>query len=220
MKKLRVDLAAALLPAAAYILGAWELACLTAAAVLIHELGHYAALRLCGGELGSVRIGLTGVAMEYSGLGYGGEVITALSGPMAGVALAAAAAAFGRIFGVDAAYRLAGLSLIFSLFNLLPLFPLDGGRALFCALAFVFGLRAAEITRSSLTAALTAALIFFGVVLTRVSGNPTLLIAALWIAGANMPRRAYYALSPAFRNTSKLWCVIPTMSARSQTAKW
>ncbi|MDR2615250.1 MAG: site-2 protease family protein [Oscillospiraceae bacterium] len=189
MKKLRVSPAAALLPAAVYICGAWELAALTAIAVLAHELGHYAALRLCGGSVGVVRVGLMGVSMEYGGLSYGGEVITAMAGPGASVVLAAAAALFGRVFEIDTAYRLAGLSLVFALFNLLPVFPLDGGRALYSAAAYIFGLRAAETARSALTAAITAALIFFGAVLARASGNPTLLIAALWIAVNALPRK-------------------------------
>ncbi|MDR2421325.1 MAG: site-2 protease family protein [Oscillospiraceae bacterium] len=190
MKKLRVTPGAALLPAAICVSGAWEFAALIAVAVLVHELGHYAALRLCGGEAGLVRVGFPGVTMEYGGLSYGGEAITAMAGPGASLALASAAALAGRMFGLDALYRLAGLSLIFAVFNLLPIYPLDGGRALFCAVAYIFGLSAAENTRSALSAALTAALLFAGALLTRASGNPTLLIAALWLASDALRRRA------------------------------
>ncbi|MDR0445856.1 MAG: site-2 protease family protein [Oscillospiraceae bacterium] len=190
---LRVTPAAALLPAIIFILGAWELALLCAVAVLIHELGHYAALRLCGGTAGEIRICLTGVAMEYDNLSYGGEIITAMAGPVASLVLALISSLFGRIFGVDSAYRLAGLSLIFAVFNMLPVFPLDGGRAVFAAVAYLFGIDAAETTRSVLTAAFGTALIFFGAVLLRVSGNPTLLLAAACLVGGAVRARLRYS---------------------------
>ncbi|MDR0838120.1 MAG: site-2 protease family protein [Oscillospiraceae bacterium] len=184
LRKLEISASAAIIPAVVYLLDAGYLLLLTAVAVAAHELGHYAALRLAGGEVRRVRLSLTGVAMEYGGLGYGGEIAAALLGPGASAALAVVSALGGRVFAYEPAYHLAGLSLLLGAFNLLPAFPLDGGRALYGAVARLFGLRAADVTRRAASAAIVAALLLGGVQLLRVSRNPTLLLAALWLTNS------------------------------------
>ena len=102
-------------------------------AAAVHELGHCLALRCLGTAWKSLRIGVFGAVLETndSRLSYGGELICVLAGPAANLLCAAVCAAVGR-GRWDAA---AGANLVLCIFNLLPLRPLDGGRALHLAVS-------------------------------------------------------------------------------------
>lgn len=112
-------MAAALLLVPIHWLCAWILA------LLIHELCHYIALRLCGGQVVSIRIGCRGVVMETEPLPLGREAICAYAGPIGALAI---------FFVARYVPRTAICTLVFSAYNLLPVFPLDGGRGLGCLL--------------------------------------------------------------------------------------
>lgn len=92
-----------------------------AAAAGVHELGHLAAIALCGGKLQGFRMGLGGAELEISGLTHNRELICSLAGPALGLLL---------LFLCRTSPRLALCALVQSAYNLLPVFPLDGGRAL------------------------------------------------------------------------------------------
>ena len=98
-----------------------ELAALLSA-VLVHELGHLAAMELLGLKFCGLRLELTGLCIEYSGeTSRWGQFLTAAAGPALGLIYAQLASA--------AHWELAaGLSMLLSLFNLLPIQPLDGWR--------------------------------------------------------------------------------------------
>lgn len=98
-----------------------ELAALLSS-VLVHELGHLAAIRLLGLKLCELRLELTGLCIRYTGhTSRWGQCLTAAAGPALGLIYAQLAAAAGWELT-------AGLSLLLSLFNLLPVRPLDGWR--------------------------------------------------------------------------------------------
>ena len=102
----------------------WLIAVMLAAAV--HELGHYAALRLCGADIRDFKIGLGGAQMSVGTLGRWQELFCALAGPIAGLSL---------IFLARWLPRTAVCACIQSAYNLLPVYPLDGGRAVRCICA-------------------------------------------------------------------------------------
>lgn len=90
-------------------------------AVAIHEGFHAAAIRLLGGRIRRVFIGATGAVLETTSLSNWRELLAALSGPIGSGLLLFLAGQFPR---------LAICGAIHCAYNLIPLFPLDGGRVL------------------------------------------------------------------------------------------
>ena len=86
-----------------------------------HELCHWLAVKLCGGEIYSISIGIGGAKMDCGPLSDKKRLFAVLSGPIGGFLLLI----FGRWLP-----RTALCSWLLSIYNLLPLLPLDGGRAL------------------------------------------------------------------------------------------
>lgn len=109
----------------------WVAAAIVAAAV--HELCHGVAVILCGGRITRVTLGSAGAAMEIGSMSRGKELICALAGPAGGLLLLLLARYIPRI-AVCAAFH--------SLYNLLPVYPLDGGRALRCGAELLSPVRA------------------------------------------------------------------------------
>ncbi|MBR1659179.1 MAG: site-2 protease family protein, partial [Oscillospiraceae bacterium] len=98
-----------------------------APAAAVHELGHALALALFHVPVTRLSLGMFGLRMDYrTALTDGESAICAAAGPAAGALWALAAWEIGGAF-----FRLSAiLSLGLTLFNLLPVFPLDGGRIL------------------------------------------------------------------------------------------
>lgn len=142
-------------------------------AVVVHELGHAAALRLCGAHVTMLRFEVCGLRMDYGGcLSNTEELLCALSGPTAGAVYALCAALLGRALESEFFLCSAGISLCLTAFNLLPAPMLDGGRAL-CTL-HCRKLRQIGIFTG-------AALFVCGALLLRRSFGPALLAAGVWV---------------------------------------
>ena len=98
-----------------------------------HELGHALALRLFRCPLTCLHLDLTGFRLDYAGSPTRWEECAALAaGPLAGALYALTAAWAGRQLGSLFLLLSAGISLVLTVFNLLPALPLDGGRLLLC----------------------------------------------------------------------------------------
>lgn len=111
----------------------WIAAALTAG--LIHELCHILAVRLCGGRILRIKISVCGAVIETEPMDNLRELICALAGPLGGLILLLFARQLPRV-AVCAAIQ--------SAYNLLPLYPLDGGRALRCGLLLLLPQKNAE----------------------------------------------------------------------------
>ena len=101
-----------------------------------HEAGHLIALRALGGRICTVRLGFFDARIVSSLLGYRQEIFCALAGPGMSVLVCLA---LRKAYATCAA-----ISLLLGLFNAMPVYPLDGGRALRAGLCLVLPLGRAE----------------------------------------------------------------------------
>lgn len=100
---------------------------------VLHEFGHLFAIVACGESPETVRFGIFGMTIIRKNditQDYKKEFITAVSGPMMNFFLSLG---FGVIYGFcrsEILLKCAVVNLLIGLFNIMPVFSLDGGRAL------------------------------------------------------------------------------------------
>ena len=94
-------------------------------AAVFHELCHIIAIMLTGGKIQGIHMGMGGIVIETGILSNGQELICALAGPAGSLFL---------LFFVRWIPRIGVCALVQALFNLMPVYPMDGGRVLRCCL--------------------------------------------------------------------------------------
>lgn len=163
----------------------WRTLALVLAAAAVHEGGHWLALRLLGGRVTQLRLTLFGAELETDNhhVSYGGEIVAALAGPAANLLWA------WLLIGLkgEAQAELIGVNITLGLFNLLPVRPLDGGRALWQLTVWMFGPSVGEkVCRGFATVFGTALAALLGFVMWRSGGSLWLLppmaglLTAVW----------------------------------------
>lgn len=148
----------------------WLLAWLFAAA--FHEACHWIAVKLCGGEIHSISVGLGGAKMECGPMTKRKRLLAILCGPLGGLFLVLFATWIPRI---------ALCSWFLSMFNLLPLRQLDGGRAL----EILFG-KNAIILQKIFIIMLSAGAIYVSIILP-FGLLPFVIIIVIWVKSRNSP---------------------------------
>ena len=124
----------ALISVAAYSLfWGWEFAAGFVVLLFIHEMGHVIALRREGIKSSApMFVPFMGALITSRSLGDNAlaEARVGLAGPILGSLAAAAVAVAGELLHSDMLIALAYVGFLINLFNLLPIVPLDGGRAM------------------------------------------------------------------------------------------
>lgn len=90
-----------------------------AVAMAVHEAAHYLMIRLLGGRVYCLTVGMTGAKMETGPMEPRMQLLSALAGPAGSFLLLL----LGECFPEAALWGLAQ-----GMYNLLPVYPLDGGR--------------------------------------------------------------------------------------------
>ena len=127
-------------------------------AMAVHELAHIVMMLACGGQVRRLTLRFADLQIAASGLGYRQELLSALAGPLVNLICGAAFCMQRPSF---AAY-----SLMLGIYNLLPVWPLDGGRVLRCALLARLPITQAEHISEIVSFAACAVLLLIGVFLT------------------------------------------------------
>jgi stage IV sporulation protein FB len=158
----------------------------------VHELGHALVARRLHVRIAGIELGFLGGAAQMVDPPRTArdEIAIAAAGPAVSLGIAALGFGLGALTGVDLFGLLGWINLVLAAFNLLPAFPMDGGRILRAALAGRMGYRGATV------AAIKVARVF--VVLFAVAalflGHLQLLILAvfLWLMSSAEERAIPY----------------------------
>jgi Zn-dependent protease len=163
--------------------------------VVLHELGHALTARRFGIATRDITLlPIGGVArLERMPERPSQELLVALAGPVVSAGLWALFAALGLVIGGPTAVagplgtepvvaQLARINLALAVFNLLPAFPMDGGRILRALLAW-----RGDYVRATRVAAVIGQVLAMGLGLWGLFGNPMLVVIALfiWIGAAS-----------------------------------
>lgn len=142
----------------------WILAALGAAAV--HELSHFAAVKLCGGNIQSFYIGKRGALMRAGAMPRWKTLICVLAGPIGSLLL---------LLLLQWIPRIAFCGLVHAAYNLVPLYPLDGGRILHC----LFGEKTCTVIESIFLGVIFVLAVYLSVFL-RLGLFPLVVVFVLW----------------------------------------
>ena len=115
----------------------------------VHELSHLAAVWLLGGKVKTVTLRFADAQIMTAPMGYAEEAACALAGPAANLLCCWLFRFWAPAF--------AALSLLLGCYNLLPVFPLDGGRALRCVLEWLLSPKMAKMVERVLVCTVLAA---------------------------------------------------------------
>ncbi len=154
----------------------WRPLALVLGAAAVHEGGHLLVLRLWGAKVTGFRLSAFGAAIEAdcARLSYARELSAVLAGPAANLLCALGLARLGVPWTA-----FIGANIVLCVYNLLPVRPLDGGRALELAASWawdpVWGDRIARGTGAVWGLGLAAGL---GYVMVRTGGSLWLIVPA------------------------------------------
>ena len=110
---------------------------------VVHELGHSLVASACGYRLNKITLMPFGavVSGDIDGLNFKDNIKIALAGPLLNIAIGLLFIAFWWVFPEIYPFTevVVEANLSLAIVNLLPVFPLDGGRVLSASLSIAFG---------------------------------------------------------------------------------
>lgn len=189
---MRVSVSFWLLVIAAAIVSPIQVVVSVLLAAALHECGHLAALRMFHVPVEGLRLTALGAVLYAKGaqrLSYGRELLVTLAGPAANLLCALLAALLARGTQQGTFYVFAGANVVLCAYNLLPIPPLDGGRALYLVTAFVFGPMVGDAAAAVVGTACALSLLVLGIYLSVVSGSGMFfLLAAFSLLLGTLPQ--------------------------------
>lgn len=167
--------------AAAMLVGGTEVTAAVLLAAAMHECGHLALLWALHAPVENLRLGALGaeIRAHTERLSYGGELLVTIAGPAVNLISAPLIASFAARRAWAWGYLFAGAHVLLGIYNLLPIPPLDGARALYLCTAYCFGPDAGDMVCGVAGLICALALCVLGAYLTLAYGGTLFLLAAL-----------------------------------------
>ena len=152
---------------------------------VLHELGHLTAIIVTGQRPKQIAFGLFGMTIVKRNdisCKYSAEIITALAGPLVNVLFSSIFYCVFKSSGKPVFMTAFAVNFLIAAFNLMPVFSLDGGRALECTLKMCFEAQKAERILKSVSFIFILIIDFIGVFVLIKSGyNFTLILIAAYL---------------------------------------
>ena len=129
--KIKITIPFCFLVAALYLLDFKNAFFPTLIAISIHEAAHIMAIHLLGGKVDRISLAAAGISVnvpELRYISYLKETIIAAAGPIAGIFTAIVATVAAKMLNITFLNYFIGINIVITAINLLPVFPLDGGR--------------------------------------------------------------------------------------------
>lgn len=142
--------------------------------VFLHELCHIISAYVFGSVCNEITISPAGMcaSLDLDRLSLFQKIIVVLSGPL-----------FNILFGIITGNE---ISIALGIFNLLPVYPLDGGRILSLTIGYAIGTLRANRYVSSVSMAVCYLLVALGIIqLSLFMGNISLLVVGIYIFKIN-----------------------------------
>lgn len=151
---------------------------------MLHEGGHIAALFFFGSAPNEIHFGIFGVRIQHNNymLPDYAQMVVVLCGPLLNLALFAVMLAASLFLQSRILLMLCAVNLIMGVFNLMPILPLDGGRALKIVLERFFSEARAQRIMCVICAVMISGLIVAGIFLVLKTGvNISLLVTGIYL---------------------------------------
>ena len=157
--------------------------------VTVHEAGHLLALAILRARVHKLRLTFSGAVLVTEPLRYSQEIIAAAAGPAVNALL--------LVIFANTEPLTAFVNLLLLSYNMLPFYPLDGGRILRAVLHILLSAYAAEVTERIICGGCCLLLLCAAVWLTCVqhAGLWPIIVWALLslrIAGTILPERRFF----------------------------
>ena len=153
------------------------------ASVLLHESGHIFGMLALNYSPQEVSFGVFGIRIRQGGMSYSGECIVALCGPLVNVVLGAIGFFVFSVLRSEFAFSVGTVNASLAVFNLIPIYPLDGGTALKSFLSGRFLQETVGRIMTALSVVLICVLFAAGVLLLIETGdNPSMLFTSVYLA--------------------------------------
>lgn len=175
----------------ALVLDTTDTAVLTLFAAIIHESGHLVCMLVCGERPSKILLAPFGMSISrFSGCSYRKEICISLAGPLANLLVAALLFAVSCICDVSGLAKAVAVNIALAVFNLLPIEPLDCGRAIKCRLMCSMNPAKADRVVFAVGVVCLVPLACFGFyVLIKSRYNITLLLASIYLSFTLLKRR-------------------------------